>query len=155
MSRDKGKICAICGINEATTSDHLPPKSIFPKPRPSNLITVPSCNECNNSASGLDEIFRLYLALHVGDLDDQVTSAYSHEALRTYKYNKKLQREILGSAQPINFTTPSGIYIGQGMKVLWNSKAHDEVIKRMVRGLYFYHFGDSFACRCSGFTKVV
>lgn len=140
MSQDTRKICAICGISEATTSDHLPPKGIFPKPRPSNLITVPSCVECNNSASDLDEAFRLYLALHVGDLEDKITAAYFHEALRTYQHNKKLQREILGSAQPVEFKTPAGIYLGQGMKVLWNSKAHDAVIERIVRGLYFHHF---------------
>ena len=142
MSRESRRICAICGINEATTSDHLPPKSIFPKPRPDNLITVPSCAECNISASDLDEAFRLYLALHVGDLDDEVTAAYFHEALRTYKHNKKLQREILGRTEPVDFTKKSGIDIGQGMKVLWNSKAHDAVIERIVRGLYFHHFGE-------------
>ena len=142
MNRDATVICAICGNNEATTSDHLPPKSIFPKPRPDNLITVPSCAECNNSASDLDEAFRLYLALHVSDLDDEVTSAYFYEALRTYRHNKRLQSEILSSAQPVDFTTPGGIYIGQGMKVLWNSKAHDAVIERIVRGLYFHHFCD-------------
>lgn len=142
MNQASRKICAICGNNEATTLDHLPPKSIFPKPRPDDLITVPSCIECNNSASDLDEAFRLYLALHVGDLDDEITSAYFHEALRTYKHNKKLQREILSSAEPMDFTTPSGIYMGQGMKVLWNSTAHDAVIERIVRGLYFYHFDE-------------
>lgn len=142
MSRNSRKICVICGVNEATTSDHLPPKSIFPKPRPENLITVPSCADCNNNASSLDEAFRLYLALHVGDLDDETTAAYFHEALRTYKHNKKLQHEILGSAQPMDFITPGGVYLGQGMKLLWNSKAHDAVIERIVRGLYFHHFGE-------------
>lgn len=142
MNRDIIKVCAICGTNEATTSDHIPPKSIFPKPRPDNLITVPSCPECNNGASDLDEAFRLYLALHVGNVEDELTSAYFREALRTFKHNKKLQREVLSTARPVDFITPSGIYIGQGMKGLWNSKAHDAVITRTVRGLYFHHFGD-------------
>lgn len=145
MTHYSRKICAICGVNQANTSDHLPPKSIFPRPRPSNLITVPSCEKCNNNASDLDEAFRLYLALHVGDLDDEATAAYFHEALRTYKHNKKLQREILGSAEPVDFVSPRQIYIGQGMKVLWNSKAHDAVIERIVRGLYFHHFGEILA----------
>jgi hypothetical protein len=84
----------------------------------------------------------MYLALHVGDLDDELTADYFNEALRTYEHNKKLQREIMSSAKPVEFTTESGIYIGQGMKVLWNSQAHDAVIERIVRGLYFYHFGE-------------
>lgn len=142
MNQASRKRCVICGINDATTSDHLPPKGIFPKPRPDNLITVPSCIDCNNSASTLDEVFRLYLALQVGDLDDQIASAYFHEALRTYRHNKKLQGEIMSGAEPLDLTTPSGIYLGQGLKVLWNSTAHDAVIERTVRGLYFHHFDE-------------
>ena len=142
MNKYDGQLCAICGLKAATTSDHLPPKSIFPKPRPSNLITVPSCADCNNSASELDENFRLYLALHVGDLEDKLTAAYFYEALRTYKHNKKLQREILGIVELVDLKTPSGINLGLGMKVLWNSKSHDAVIERIVRGLYFHHFGE-------------
>lgn len=138
MNKIANEICAICGINKATTSDHLPPKSIFPKPRPNNLITVPSCTSCNNNASDLDEAFRLYLALHVGNQGDKITSKYFKEALKTYRHNKRLQREILGNAKPINSTTPNG----QSIKILWNSKAHDAVIERMVRGLYFNHFGE-------------
>lgn len=147
------KICAICGINEATTSDHIPPKSIFPKPRPNNLITVPSCFDCNNSASELDEVFRLYLALHVGDLNDKITAVYFHEALRTFKHNKKLQCEILSSAEMVDFKTPAGIYLGQGMKVIWNSKSHDAVIERVVRGLYFHHFGEVLSSNANVSTK--
>lgn len=130
--------CTICGINEATTADHLPPKSIFPKPRPNNLITVPSCASCNNDASDLDETFRLYLALHVGDQGDELTSKYFQEALKTFRHNKRLQREILGNAKSID----SIISNEKSIKILWNSKAHDAVIERMVRGLYFYHFGE-------------
>lgn len=142
MKNDPRQLCAICGTNEATTADHLPPKGIFPHPRPSNLITVPSCAGCNNNSSALDEAFRLYLALHVGDLDDELTSNYFHEALRTYRHNGRLQREVLGSAEPVEITSETGIYLGQGMKILWNSKAHDTIIERTVRGLYYHHYGE-------------
>lgn len=134
------KLCAICGIKEATTLDHLPPKGIFPKPRPSNLIKVPACAECNNHSSELDEAFRMYLALHVSHFADESTAAYFEDALRTYNHNKKLQQEIMGHAKFVDFKTASGDYVGQGMKILWNSKAHDAVIERMARGLYFHHF---------------
>lgn len=36
-------LCCYCGINSSTTKDHIPPKSIFNKPLPNNLITVPYC----------------------------------------------------------------------------------------------------------------
>jgi hypothetical protein len=54
------KHCAICGKPcETTTRDHIPPKGLFGKPLPDNLLTVPSCQQCNQEASGDDEYFRL------------------------------------------------------------------------------------------------
>lgn len=45
--------CFHCG-GEANTVDHAPPKVLLDKPYPDEMIVVPSCYECNNSAS-LDE----------------------------------------------------------------------------------------------------
>ena len=42
------------------TTEHVPPKSLFPKPRPSNLITVPSCESCNVRFAQDEVLFRLY-----------------------------------------------------------------------------------------------
>ena len=62
-------ICAICGkMVNTLTNDHIPPKSMFGT-KPSNLITVPSCPDCNGGSSADDEYFRLiasevYTAAH-------------------------------------------------------------------------------------------
>lgn len=45
--------CFHCG-SEANTRDHAPPKVLLDEPYPSEMIVVPSCYDCNNSAS-LDE----------------------------------------------------------------------------------------------------
>lgn len=45
--------CFHCG-GEADTVDHTPPKVLLDKPYPNEMIVVPSCYNCNNSAS-LDE----------------------------------------------------------------------------------------------------
>jgi hypothetical protein len=59
MTQDKIKqLCAICGKSEAVTRDHIPPKGIFPKPLPQDLITVPACKNCNGGDSSLDEKFK-------------------------------------------------------------------------------------------------
>ena len=52
------ELCIYCGKNEANERDHIPPKSFFPEPRPSNLITVPSCSVCNRGYGKIDEIVR-------------------------------------------------------------------------------------------------
>jgi len=53
--------CVYCGATGCLTRDHVPPKAIFSKPLPSNLITVPACAKCNSAASNDDEYFRLSL----------------------------------------------------------------------------------------------
>jgi hypothetical protein len=50
--------CCICGKSGVkVTADHVPPKTIFLKPRPENTITVKACNKCNNGASDHDQNF--------------------------------------------------------------------------------------------------
>src|SRR4051812_40316879 len=53
-------LCYLCQKRPATTKDHVPPKSLFPKPRPSNLMTLPCCFPCNNRFSKHEEYFRLF-----------------------------------------------------------------------------------------------
>src|SRR5579872_3566373 len=57
--------CYLCRGTENLTSDHLPPKNLFPKPRPANLITVPCCAACNEGFSKLDEQFRAFITMPV------------------------------------------------------------------------------------------
>jgi hypothetical protein len=49
----------LCGSQQKLTREHVPPKGLFLKPLPSNLVTVPCCFQCNNSYSKDDEYFRL------------------------------------------------------------------------------------------------
>lgn len=40
------KLCYMCDTT-ASTKEHVPPRSFFPKPRPNNLWTVPACTNHN------------------------------------------------------------------------------------------------------------
>ncbi len=59
--------CTYCGTPGVLHRDHVPPKGLFPSPRPNNLITVPACDGCNLGASRHDEYFRTVVALR-GDV---------------------------------------------------------------------------------------
>ena len=50
--------CVLCGVNAATTREHVPPESFFERPYPDNLITVPACASCNQG-SHLDDDYLL------------------------------------------------------------------------------------------------
>src|SRR5262245_40510953 len=120
MTCTTGQVCVICGEREATTRDHVPPKGIFPKPRP-QLVTVPACAQCNSGSSLHDESFRTYLALHVGAADQRRSRLFGN-ALSSMKHNRRLLRRVLSSSHEIPFATPAGVYVGHGLKVLWDSK---------------------------------
>jgi hypothetical protein len=47
------------------TADHIPPKLLFAKPYPGNLLTVPACQPCNASFQLDDEYTRTVVALHL------------------------------------------------------------------------------------------
>jgi len=134
-------LCCYCGKKVATTRDHIPPKAIFNKPRPSDLITVPCCFECNNEASGHDEKFKTYLGMHVARQGGQAEQFFKRGVLPTVRHNKKLLRKIISNSKNVNVVSTNGIYLGAATSVLWDSEAHDAVIERLVRGLYFHHYG--------------
>ncbi len=51
-------------------------------------------------------------------------------------------RHIATSAFPVTCYSPIGIYLGQGVGIPFNKDAHDRVVKRVVQGLYWHHFGE-------------
>lgn len=133
-------VCAICGINEATTKDHVPPKAIFPKPRP-HLITVPACKECNNGASDLDDLFKVYLSMHAAGKSEIAMRLFTEKTTKTLERNKALQALIVQESKELQIEDKDGNLVTR-MGVLWNSKAHDAVMERTIRGLYFHHTGN-------------
>ncbi len=140
-NRDQLQLCAICGVREADTRDHVPPRGIFSKPRPDNLITVPACSNCNNKYSILEERFRVDLGLQTGKFGGAGGELYRSGVLRTVKHNQRLLRETLKRCEPAYFTTSGGIIFDRGYTIPWDRKAHDAVVEKMIRGLYYYHWG--------------
>ncbi len=137
------EICAICGQREATTRDHVPPKAIFPKPRPNNLITVPACSECNNGASDLDDLFKVFLSMQAAENNDIAKQLFEEKTTRTLERNKSLLDKISKEAQELQILNQHG-QIETRTGVLWDSRAHDAVIERTIRGLFFHHHGSPF-----------
>lgn len=133
--------CIYCGKRDATDPDHVPPKCFFSKPRPSDLITVPSCRKCNNKFSKVDERARNLLT--------SLDSTEKHSAIKHQIANKRncsLGRlkgksnliHMLHSIKVVDSFTPGGIYLGKAIAINLDQDVMDIFLKRMARALLFY-----------------
>lgn len=158
QNKKPGGLCAICGVAPASTDDHIPPKNIFPKPRPSDLITVRTCERCNNAASGQDEEFRVFLSLQIGAGSEITRRLWEDGALRSLKHNGRLRNHIINTSWDVRLRTPAGIDLGMRRAVPMPVRPHNAVMDRIVRGLYFHHFGEILGrravCRVTPLTGI-
>ncbi len=139
-STGRDQICVFCGVNAATTRDHVPPRGIFTRPYPNDLVTVPACVPCNNSASPMDEEFRAMLSLRVGTPTPEARKLWKDKTLKGIRRNKRLLRQIIEKTQDVWIKNSSGLILEKRLAFLWDAKVHDDTIIRITRGLFFHHF---------------
>lgn len=136
-------LCVYC-TSPADTVDHIPPKSLFPKPRPNNLITVPACKLCNHGFKQDDDLLRTLL----------VTTAATKDHLAVVKLREK---EVRG----LQRTESEGFqrWFYNGLEIVWEVKSDgtiephasfdlapvwdrfDRYIRRIVHGLFWHVTG--------------
>jgi hypothetical protein len=131
--------CIYCGSMENPTDDHIPPKSLFPKPRPDNLITVPSCESCNKGFH-LDDDY-LQMLMQIG-----TKTAEHSELLKTKKtFIRGIHRkESAGFRQSImkntswsEVYTANGIYLGNALEHNVDWSRVERVIGRIIKGFFY------------------
>lgn len=131
--------CVYCGtaLTKANSSaDHIPPKCIFPRPRPLDTITVQSCQTCNGLANNDDEAFKVAISMQVNpraSLEHAKLAAMGHQSL---KANKKLLRDFFAHSKPVWVSTSTGLFVPT-RSYLWSQKSFDNTISRITQGLYY------------------
>jgi hypothetical protein len=133
-------ICVICGLNPATSWDHLPPDGIFPKPKPVDPIEVPACEKCNSGSSDYDQIFQVFIGLAAGH-GETGEKMFKEHVTKILRSNRRLKRSIAQTLRYVDLKTPAGNFLGRAEAVLHDSRSYDSVIERIIRGLHFYHTG--------------
>lgn len=137
--------CIYCGAVGELTRDHVPPKNIFPSPRPENIITVPSCYKCNSDASKDDEYFRNMLTLRYDIFEHPEANKNWQKVLRSIKRSesKQLRKAILRNMKPIDLITPSGIFVGKSGIYYVEIGRLLNTVNRIIKGIFFHEFGHS------------
>lgn len=130
--------CAYCGSVQGITRDHIPPRNLFPKPRSSDLITVPCCEACRDGWSDDDEYFRLHA------ISAKVASNPSAKKICTQiesslqKANKKgYARMLLNNFCEVSIHSQDGIFLGHADALRIDEKRIGRVMSRIVKGLFY------------------
>lgn len=129
--------CTYCGERGPVTRDHVPPRSVFPDPKPEHVVTVPACPECNEAFKLDDEHFRTFI----------VTRAYTDPAAQEL-WNRKIigspgaagiRGLLRRSMKPVELKSPAGLYLGRASAVALRADRVARVVGRIALGLLWHH----------------
>ena len=132
--------CIYCNERKADTRDHVPPACLFAPPRPSNLITVPSCRQCNKAFACDDEYLRTVLCFDIEnqghpDVIENLTAV--HRALRRSEA-RRFRTSFIESITDLELHSEGGIYLGDAHGFVVDASRIGRTVWRILRGL-FYH----------------
>jgi hypothetical protein len=135
--------CVYCGGNENLSKDHIPPKNLFSKPRPNDLITVPSCKKCNQEHSKDDNYFRDMLVMRHDLSEHPLIQNLIKPVLRSFK-RKESERyfwSIYSRFGEHHARTRHGIYVGKQPTLQVDLGRVLKVVQRIVKGLHYHENG--------------
>jgi hypothetical protein len=88
--------CIYCGVNEACSVDHFPPKLALRKPYPPNLTTLPACQTCNNGFSKDEEYYRM-IVFGLFCFSNLAEEIFDGPMTRSFERRPHLQDKMFGS----------------------------------------------------------
>jgi hypothetical protein len=131
--------CIYCGSDKEMTKDHVPPKLLFPEPRPNDLFTVPCCKKCNSSFSKDDEYFRGILVSCESVYYDKNASKINKKFLPSLDRSeaKGFKKTFQKSVTSVNLLSKGGIYMGKIPALLVDASRFKATAKRITKGLFY------------------
>ena len=135
------RLCVYCGEQPATTLDHVPPKCMFPAPKPSNLLTVPSCASCNEGAAKDEEWFRAAILWSPAGESEAGKALWKQTLARGYRKNRGLRQSMAKALRPVDICTPAGVFLKRGIAIDVDPVRTHRVISKITRGLYCIEHG--------------
>src|ERR1017187_3171267 len=132
--------CYLCHSAENLTSDHLPPKNLFPEPKPTNLITVPFCASCNGGFSKLDEQFRVFVSMpvNVSSAGEEIQrkKVFGRSLKNSPGLKKQMAQDVFKGTLTTAFDPITVPLIAMDRDVI------DRFLKRLTKGLLATFYSD-------------
>lgn len=139
--------CYACN-NPATTSEHVPPKCLFPEQKDlpegvdlrRNLITIPSCDDHNLQKSGNDEYLMYVLAMN---LPANVTAEchFTTKISRAIERRPSLINSILQERQPVLVVDDRTREAYETDQLELDGVRFEQTLNLIALGIYYHHYG--------------
>ena len=137
-AKQKKKLCVYCRSSKDLTRDHIPPRSFFPQPRPTNLITVPCCAECHRDFTINDEYLRNLLIFADGNEDHPAARKLREKGFRSLDDPNKrgYTKSFFNNVNPGWVRYGNGM-IAPGATITLDDERIEDVLCRMTVGLFW------------------
>lgn len=136
--------CYLCGnglINTNCTKDHIFPKGLFPRPRPTNLPTALVCNQCNRLSKD-EELFRAFVASGMAYESSAGFTIWTERIRRDLKGNRPGLKPLLQSLTKVApVVSESGKLLGHTLVLEVDPEPINRVLRKIAKGLYFLETG--------------
>ena len=133
----KGKTCAYCAREKATTDDHVFAREFFMLADRHHLPKAPACTMCNNVKGEFEHYLTAVLPFagrHSQALENLVSGVPGRLAK-----NQKLNRELVGSMKPGWIKEDNGLY-QQTSIIDFDSEKLTGRLRLVGRGLAWHHW---------------
>ena len=130
--------CYLCGAENPETRDHVPPRNLFPPPRPTNLITLPCCRACNEGFQLDDEFMRVFLSAAANRTDAGTRIWRGGVVGSSFARSERLRMSFRNMLLPI-LAQINGIVQPTSALIVGQQRANRYLV-RLTKGLLrFYH----------------
>ncbi len=144
MSKVNKKLCIYCDTRVGSTKDHVPPKSLFPRPRPT-MVTVPCCEICQNEYKKDEDLFAAYIMFGPAGATKKGKQHWEKTIHRRYEKDIGLRHAVAKCMRYVDFETQEGIFLRSGFVIDPDVQRITNVITKILRGLYWIEFNEMLA----------
>lgn len=136
----KDAVCYICGSADGTTKDHVFPQCLFARPLPQDMLTAPACGDCQQLLQPDEEIFRNFVV--AGSYGDATARAlWETKVTGSFANSPGLRTTFIKSVDTMEWKSSGGIILGDVTVVEADRDRTENVLRKIVRGLYFLDSG--------------